>query len=59
MLGCERYSAGTLEGVRQMPWIRTLGCLVRRDLVIRLASLPVKPAMAMVDDGIMTASMDR
>jgi hypothetical protein len=48
MLGFERREEGTLEGLRAMPWMRTSGWERRREVVIRRAILPVKPAIAMV-----------
>jgi len=48
MLGFARRLASTLEGLRQSPWIWMLGCLEIRELVIRRAILPVKPAMAIL-----------
>lgn len=48
MLGLERRFESTLSGERQMPWILMLGWFCNRDVVIRRAILPVKPAMAIV-----------
>jgi hypothetical protein len=47
-LGFERREEGTLEGLRVRPWIWTSGWERRREVVIRRAILPVKPAIAMV-----------
>jgi hypothetical protein len=59
MLELELRLASTLSGERQMPWILTLGWLCRRELVIRRAILPVKPAMATaVDDIVMFGRRD-
>jgi len=46
MFGFERSFVSTLEGERQRPWIWMLGCRVSKELVIRRAILPVKPAIA-------------
>ena len=46
ILGLERMLASTLSGERQIPWILTSGWLCKREVVMRRAILPVKPAMA-------------
>ena len=48
MLVLERMLASTLSVERQIPWILTLGCFCRREVVMRRAILPVKPAIATV-----------
>ena len=48
MRGFESTSCGTLESDRTRPWTFMVGWLLRRELVMRRASLLVKPAMATV-----------
>lgn len=48
MLLLERTLTSTLSGERQIPWILTAGCFCRREVVMRRAILPVKPAIATV-----------